>query len=257
MKRKLISLLLLATLLFSNLSIGQVKAQDSEKAPGSEKALFKNWAVGVDILTLYGYGIYGATSITPNLKARVGFDYLNFTYDDAIDFDADAIDANGQDLDRTMSGEFTKANLKFPNAKVLIDYYPRENGIFSVTAGFYVGQNKISANGKIKDYHAGDQFEIIDDVVIKPRTDGTFEAQLKMGNTIKPYFGIGLGRTIATNNRVGFKFDLGVVYQGKMEIQSDQIQNTKALESAADLPFSESLLSWYPMIGFSLSYRIK
>lgn len=251
MKAKLTSLVLLTALLFSNLGVAEVKAQDSEKG------LFKNWAVGVDLLTLYGFGVYGATSITPNLKARVGFDYLGYTYDNGIDFDADAINSQGVPIDdRPLSGEFTKAKLKFPNAKVLIDYYPRANGLFSVTAGFYVGQNKVTADAKIDNYNGTDQFEIIDDVVIKPNADGTFSAQLKLGGTIKPYFGIGLGRTIA-NNRVGFKFDLGVVYQGKIKLESDQAQNVQVLESSVDLPISKSTLNWWPMLGFSLSYRIK
>lgn len=250
MKIKSISLLLLVTLLLSNLNVGQVKAQSSEKE------LFKNWAVGVDLLTLYGFGVYGATSISPNFKARVGFDYLGYKYDNGIDLEADAINSQGEAQNKTIEGSFKQASLKFPNAKILVDYYPRPNGIFSVTAGFYIGQNKISADGQIYNYNGSDEFELMNDIVIKPNADGTFGAQLKLGNVIKPYLGIGLGRTIA-NNRVGFKFDLGVVYQGKMKIESDQIQNVKAIQKASDVAISENALSWWPMIGFSLSYRIK
>ena len=248
MKKKFTTLLLLSTFLFSNV--------EALKAQYPDRGLFKQWAAGIDILTLYGPGVYGATSLTPNLKARVGFDFLGYKYTDGVSFDADALDVNGNYLDKTLDGDFTKAKLSFPNGKLLVDYYPMANGVFSITAGCYIGGNSISVDGMIDRYDGTSYFEIIDGVSIKPENNGAFSAKLKMGGVVKPYFGLGLGRTIA-NKRVGFKFDLGVVYQGKLKIESDQSHNISKLEDAVDLPVPESALRFWPMIGFSLSYRIK
>lgn len=230
----------------------------------AQGGMFENWAVGVNA-GLYGVGVQGATSLTPNLKLRAGFDFLTFKYSKAIDFDAPVINSNSMDYE--MTGELSDLKLKFPNVKVLVDYYPMENGVFCLTAGFYFGKNKIDANGMINKYdevkaavqNEHPQFEF-EDVVIQPNTDGSFGASLKMGNAIKPYVGIGLGRTIA-NSRVGFKFELGMVYQGKYKIESPNIVEgvSKLNDMAADLdlPVSKSLLNWWPMLNFALSYRIK
>ncbi len=260
MKTKFKVLFLSGILLLS--SSYNANAQEDSPHRGG---FLKNWAVGVDA-GLYGYGGYVATSLLPNLKARIGFEYLGYTLKDAIEFDADAIyvdpQGNTHDFEQSITGELTDTKLKFPNFKALFDFYPVKDGIFSLTAGFYVGNNDIKTNGMINDYasypeHPDFEFE---DIIISPNADGSFNARIKMGNTFKPYFGIGLGRTIS-KSRVGFRFDLGVVYQGEYKIESDNvIQGIDTLNDKAadfDLPFSKDLLKLWPMINFSLSYRIK
>ena len=64
-----------------------------------------------------------------------------------------------------------------------------------------------------------------EDIVITPNDDGSFDGKLVMGNTIKPYLGIGIGRTIP-KNRVGVRFELGMVYQGKYSLSSPNINET-------------------------------
>ena len=227
----------------------------------AQGGFFENWAIGLNG-GLYGYGIQGATSLAPNFKARIGFDFMSYTYKEAIDFDADAV-KNGEFSDYTISGEFSTAKLKFPNAKAMIDYYPMKTGIFCFTVGAYFGNNNISLDGKIYDY---DQYSDnpnigFDDVVIQPNSDGSFNAKLKLGNFAKPYFGIGLGRTIP-KSRVGFKFELGVVYQGEFLLESENSvshngYNTNDLLNDFDLPVSKNILKLWPMMNFTLSYRIK
>jgi hypothetical protein len=104
------------------------------------------------------------------------------------------------------------------------------------------------------------QFEDTD-IVITPNDDGSFYGKLDMGNAIKPYFGIGLGRTIP-RNRVGFKFELGMVYQGKYVLSSPNLKDggknfVSEMTDELDLPVSESILNWWPMMNFSLTYRIR
>jgi len=120
-----------------------------------------------------------------------------------------------------------------------------------------MGSNKITAEGKVDDYKGG-QFEF-EDIIISPEPDGTFGARLKLGNTVKPYLGIGIGRTIP-KSRVSCRLDLGVVYQGKYKIESDNVSKEGielANEKAADFDFPDEILKWWPKLSFSLIYRIK
>ena len=224
--------------------------------------LLENWAVGLNA-GLYGYGIQGATSLAPNFKARIGFDYMAYTYKDGIEFDADVL-KNGELLDYTYSGEFSTAKLQFPNVKAMIDYYPMKTGVFCFTAGVYFGNNKISLNGKVYDYsHNPDRPNIgFEDVIIQPNSDGSFDANLKLGNFVKPYFGIGLGRTIP-KSRVGFKFELGIVYQGEFRLESKNAishngySTSDFFDDLDDLPVSKEVFKLWPMMNFTLSYKIK
>ena len=228
----------------------------------AQGGFLEDWAIGVNA-GLYGVGVQGATSITPNLKARLGFDYLSYSYNEAIDFDATAMDG-GVDLGIEMPGEFSKAKLTFPNAKVMIDFYPKSTGIFCLTAGFYMGNNKVTVDGEVTDYK---QYLPIkpqisyDEITLQPDDNGYFDANVKLGNSIKPYFGIGLGRTIP-KSRLGFKFELGIVYQGDFKVESNYT-STKTVNDAAssliddvDLPVSRDVLKLWPMLNFTLTYRI-
>ena len=227
----------------------------------AQSYLFEDWSVGLNS-GLYGYGIQGATSLTPNLKARVGFDFMAYTYTDAVDFDADAV-KNGLELDYTLPGEFSKSKLQFPNVKAMIDYYPMKTGIFCFTVGLYLGRNKILLDGNVYDYNQYPERPLVafDDILIQPDNNGDFDATLKLGNVVKPYFGLGLGRTIP-KKRVGFKFELGVVYQGafKLESKNSVSGDYRAgdfLDDIDDLPVSKEVLKLWPMLNFTLSYRIK
>ena len=230
----------------------------SAKAQGE---FLKSWAVGVNA-GLYGYGLQGATSLSSNIKASVGFDYMSYSYNDVFDFDAPITNIPNQN---DLRGEFAGAKLSFFNAKAMIDYYPMKNGIFCFTAGFYTGNNKITADAKVLGYDKiqGQYPEIgMEEIVVKPNPDGSFDATLKLGDTFKPYFGIGLGRTIP-KSRIGFKFELGVVYQGEYRFESNNISGSfvedanNQFTSNIDFPVSKDVLKLWPMLNFTLSYRIK
>lgn len=73
--------------------------------------------------------------------------------------------------------------------------------------------------------------------------------------------GIGLGRTIP-RNKVGFKFELGLVYQGKYSLTSPNIDNLdddwlNRFSEDINLNISEEILNWWPMVNLSLTYRIR
>ena len=86
---------------------------------------------------------------------------------------------------------------------------------------------------------------------------------INFGGVVKPYFGLGFGRTIP-KNRVGFRCDLGAIYQGDIIASSDNIREKSV--NIHKIDFSETgeeaimdvvrALKWYPMLSFTLSYRI-
>jgi hypothetical protein len=221
------------------------------------------YGIGVNA-GLYGVGIQGATSLLPNLKLRAGYDYFNFTQQNVAEFEVD-VEYSGYNA--TASAELSEMELTLPNFKVMLDYYPVENGIFALTAGLYFGQNKATTNGLIRDYQQlssqlGTTPDLrYEDIVISPNSDGSFYGELGMGSKIKPYVGIGLGRTIP-HKRVGFKFELGVVSQGKFQLSSPNMNDAgndwlNGLIDEMELPVSEQVLKLWPMLNFSLTYRIK
>lgn len=223
---------------------------------------FDSWGVGVNA-GLYGFGVQGATTLSPNFKLRVGVDYFSYTDRESGEFDIDVI---FREYEVTTQARLSDTKITFPNFKAMVDYYPVANSIFSITGGFYFGNNRASTNGLIDGYEAlvetlgAKPVLRYEDVVITPNDDGSFDGKLVMGNTVKPYLGIGIGRTIP-RNRVGVKFELGMVYQGEYSLSSPNINEAgnawfDRLTDELDLPFSESLLKWWPMLNLSLTYRI-
>ena len=245
MKTKLIAI---TSAFFLTICSLQLSAQEQE---AYKDGLFKRFGVAVKAGT-YGYGLDFHTSLTPNLKARVGFNHLSLNYDEIYDFNADDVNGN---IDPGVDGTFSNARLKFPNANILLDFYPVKSGIFCITAGAYIGNNKIDVDG------TAEAPFLWDDIIVTPNPQGKFDGTLKMGNTIKPYLGFGLGRTIS-KSRLSCRFDIGVVYQGKYTIESPQASGTAdgatVLKNQVDISDGlTDVLKLWPMMSFSISYRIK
>lgn len=237
MKRNFtLSLLLLC---FTIAAFGQ-KQEENNK-------FFTAWGIGINAGT-YGYGGSLITRVYPHWVLRGGYDFASYTYkpeDMQIDVEYDG---------DNYQAEINSFKLKFPNAKLLLDYYPRKNGVFSFTGGAYFGKNTIKMEG-----HASNRFEFGNIVIAPDRQTGYFDALLTMGGQVKPYFGIGLGRAMP-KRRVGFKFELGAVYQGNYKVTSDyassqavQVGNDALLTQVLPKPLDKL----WPMVNFSLAYRFK
>ena len=221
-------LLLVATILLCSTTYAQTP---------SEGDAFENFGASLKFGALYGVGVDLSTSLHPNLKARVGFNYLGYNAANIIDSSSDE--------------KLEKGNLKFVNANLLFDYYPMLNGIFYITAGAYIGSNKADIEGK-----GFDPFSLNDYVII-PDANGYFVGTVKFGSAVKPYLGLGVGHTIP-NSRVGVKFELGVVYQGKPKVESDYINtsmNPNDVDDMVEIPLLES--KFWPSATLSLTFRIK
>jgi len=203
----------------------------------SEGGAFENFGASLKFGAMYGPGIDFSTSLHPNLKARVGFSYLGYDAADVIDISGD------EDLEQ--------GKLNFTNANLLFDYYPMAGGLFHITAGAFIGSNKIVIEG-----NGFDPFSLNDYVII-PDANGYFKGNVTFGGTFKPYLGIGIGRTIP-NKRVGFKFEMGVVYQGKTKVDSDYLNMSMKpddVDDVVDIPLLESKI--WPSATLSLVFLLK
>ena len=221
-------LLLVATILLCSTTYAQTP---------SEGGAFENFGASLKFGALYGVGVDFSTSLHPNLKARVGFNYLGYNAKDLFDFSGDE--------------EMEKGDLKFANANLLFDYYPMLNGIFHITAGAYFGSNKADMQG-----NGFDPFSLNDYVII-PDANGYFDGTVKFGGIVKPYLGLGVGHTIP-NSTVGVKFELGVVYQGKLKVESDYLNTSMKpsdVDDVIEIPLLES--KFWPSATLSLVFRFK
>ena len=232
----------------------------------AQERSFTQWAVGING-GLYGVGLQAATNLSPHFSLRAGFDYLGYSRQDVTSFEAEIEGYEEYGITPTVEAEITEASITFPNFKLMLDYYPVRNGIFSLTGGFYGGSNKVDAAGLIHDYETitaamGEEPSLTyEDIVFQPNSDGSFDALLTMGNSLKPYIGVGLGRTIP-HNRVGVRFELGAVYQGKYRLDSDNLNEAgrdwvNRMAEELELPVSQETLNWWPMLNLSVTVRIK
>jgi len=228
---------------------------------------FSHWAVGINV-GLYGYGLEVNTHLIPNIKLRLGFNYFGYTFS-RLKFDYEFDEkANGYFIEREGTAELTP-KIGFVNGKVLFDILPFETGKFAFTTGVYIGKNGLTVNGITYDRNSGRPIDtpiyFDDGIVIYPDSKGNVDATLRMGNIVKPYFGLTFGRAIPRRS-VGFKFEMGVIYQGNLKLESNSTGNSAAVDRANDelnsgmneLPNTiQNLLKLWPMMQFQLTYKIK
>jgi hypothetical protein len=255
MKNKLFSVIFACTFVFC------VNAQQA----------FTNYAVGIDGGT-YGFGVWGATNLSPNFVLKAGFNYFGFKVSESLNIeDMDGYVQGTDDKVYGLEVSFGQPRLRIPHGKLIAEWYPNTDGAFSLAFGTYIGVFDIIGYGQVKDYEQrtideggpivfrtkGLEQELI------PRADGSFDGRIRVGNVIKPYVGIGFGRSIPKNN-IGFKFDLGVTYQGNMRFISEQgnIDDLRAALNSDDVPVDLKgmntildIARFWPVLNFSLSYK--
>jgi hypothetical protein len=209
-----------------------------------------------------------ATNLSPNFIVKAGFDYFGFKLPFEVETGMTGyLSANPTQEVDNLTVSFGKPKIQLPHGKVLVDWYPAENGIFSLSAGVYVGNYELVVAGEVEGYQQavlenGGQISFHTlGANLSPRPDGTFDGKIRIGNKLKPYVGIGFGRTIATNNHIGFKFDLGVTYQGSLKFISEQANIDDVVGTVQEQPIPDEvklisqIAQFWPVLNFSLSYR--
>lgn len=233
-------------LLMTALMLVAVSPLAQAQEENDDNMLFNHMSIGVDWGLLGRVGADVALPVTNMLNMRVGFNTMGLffaaargTADDILakqnpdlkgidianlkaDIDVDYHD-NGMDID--------KVNLSLTpsltNAELLFDFFPARKSTFHITAGAFFAFNPllhavgsaVNASGQPgipKSDWASTRF-----YGLSTDTNGQVLADIKYGlNYVKPYVGIGFGRPVAMDRRVGFVFDLGVYVIGGLHLYS-------------------------------------
>ena len=189
-----------------------------------------------------GVGAHVSYPIKPNLNARVGMNYLNYTY----------------------SGSSSQADydfkMKLQTFDVLADYFPMDNG-FRLTGGLVYNGNKIDVSVKSNDTSA----YVLNGNTYSAAQAGAINGSIDFGK-VAPYLGVGWGNAAAVKKGWGFTADLGVMFQGspKSSLSNsgctapsafcDQLAADVAAEKG-NLDSKLSNLNSYPVVRIGASYR--
>jgi hypothetical protein len=151
-------------------------------------AAFAGPAVGVTVGTT-GLGADLDVPILPILGVRVG--YSGFVYHH--DIDQTNVDYAGR--------------LHFSEASALLDWYVLSGG-FHVTAGAYGGNTRVDVTGR-----PTNGTYTLNGTTYNAAQVGSLSGQMKFGNSVQPYVGIGWGNPFR-GGPLTFTADLGAIYGG-------------------------------------------
>jgi len=200
-------------------------------------------AVGVNVGTT-GLGADVNIPVLPILGVRVG--YNGFAYH--------------HDINQTQVSY--GGSLHFSEASGLVDWYVLA-GDFRLTAGIYGGSTRVDVSGR-----PHDGTYTINGTTYNAAQVGSLSGQLKFGNSVKPYVGLGWGNPFR-GGPLTFTLDLGAIYGGTPSVSltahcgvaappgssaCTQLQNSVAGEQA-QLASNVTFVKWYPVLNLGVSLR--
>lgn len=228
MKQTLKVLALLTIVFFLSSHNGQ--AQRTKFSPG----------VGIGLkASTNGIGADVIYNVSPQIAIRLGFEKMG--YATTLSFDEQGI---SYDADISFSA-----------------------GSISLLADFYLGKYIfISAGAGYNLFHlqfdgaAGSSLPF-GDIEIPQEMIGDFSMQVDPSYIVSPYAGIGFGRTLGYEKRIGFAFEIGTFYQGAPDLT---IESTGLLSPTSNpdhgqeelLEFAIRHYTMYPVLKLSLSFKI-
>ncbi len=193
-----------------------------------------------------GIGLDYDFALGEHFSARVG--YSGFQYDHSVDT---------SDVD--YSGKF-----KLSMANAVLDWYVF-NGGFRLSAGMVGNGTKLDVTGKP---NANGSYTINNNVYSSGDV-ASLNGQLKFGNSVSPYVGLGWGKSVGTQQHLHFLVDLGAIYGGTPNVTltaecgsgappgsalCTQLQSD-VLAEKTKLQDDVTLVKWYPVLDFGLAYR--
>lgn len=189
-----------------------------------------------------GVGLHLSVPVLPNLNARVGFNYLDYSYKGST-----------SDVDYDFK-------LKLNTFDALLDYFPGEGG-FRLTGGVAYNNNKVVAVGK----SSATGTYTLNGNIYNAASAGQLDGKIDF-HKLAPYLGIGWGNPVRKDAGWGFSADAGVLFQGTpgtsltnsgcsasaatcSQLSSDvEAENAKLRDKANDLKL-------YPVLRVGASYR--
>ena len=239
------------------LSLISVKLQAQENKLG----YFNSLAIGANIGST-GWGVDIATPIGQYLTLRAGVTIMpNINYTDEVDVSINYSSSYLPDEKIPASIE-AEGTMERTAGEVLLNLYPFKRSSFFITGGAVFGGDKLvkvkGHSPEIASYQelAGKAGIEIGDYTIPVDPNGNVSGGIKV-SSFRPYLGLGFGRIVPKNKRVGFLFELGVQMHGKPEVYTDY-GNIGSLLEKADNDFSEILdkVTVYPVMRFRLCGKI-
>ena len=182
-----------------------------------------------------GPGFEAIVPIGSKFNIRAGGSYFSFTRSQVLE-------------DEDTDVEF-KSDVQWGAFGGMVDWHPFSSG-FRLTGGAFVDLRDVSATGTPL------TAVTIEDKEFSPERLGSLTAGFRYDQTISPYLGIGFGDA-ARGARVGFLFDLGMVYAGSPTFH---MEGTGMIAPTANWAptLTEGLQSfkWMPLISIGLGVRI-
>ena len=238
------------------------------QAQENKLGYFNSLSIGANVGTT-GWGIDIATPIGQHLALRAGVTIMpNFSYSDEVDVSVSYTSSYLPD------GEIpayidVEGSIGRTAGEVLLNIYPFKRSSFFIAGGAVFGGNKLI---KIQGYsdelaqymqyitNSANGVSLpgieIGDFIIPVDKNGNVSGGIKV-SSFRPYVGLGFGRIVPKNKRVGFLFELGVQVHGTPEVYTDYGSLGDLLEEA-DNDFSEILdkVTVYPVMRFRLCGKI-
>lgn len=212
--------------------------------PRVSPAATPDFAVALRAGTL-GAGLDLDLGLSPSFDLRVGFAGFNINHN---------IDTSDVNYD---------GRLKLQTVTGLLDWYPLEGG-FHLTAGVAGNGTKLDVTGE-----PSRGTYTIDGRTYSSQQLGSLNGELKFGNSVAPYLGLGWGNPAGENGHVHFLFDVGAIYGGTPSVSltaqcgpaapagaaiCSQAQNDVASEEAK-LRQKADFLRWYPVVSLGIGVR--
>jgi hypothetical protein len=192
-----------------------------------------------------GVGLDLDLGITPAFGVRVGFAGFNISRT----IDTSDVNYDGRLKLRTVTG--------------LLDWYVFEGG-FHLTAGVAGNGTKLDVVGE-----PNQGSYTVNGTTYSSSQLGSLSGQLKFGNSVAPYVGLGWGNPAGQDGRLHFLFDVGAIYGGTPTVSlfaqcgpaappgsalCNEIQSNVATEEQK-LVSKANILRWYPVVSLGIAVR--
>ena len=179
-----------------------------------------------------GVGMTGITAdlnlrLSPNFSVRGGADIMTFKYGSDLE-----VEYRNSVAQRVLPETFAvTGKLSMTTGHVLFDLYPSKESSFRFTAGAYLGTEKVAEaynsdegallavtayNRMVPDQQKAGY--LLGDYFLTPDEKGNVNANIKTSK-LRPYVGIGFGRTVPAKGKIGLNLDLGVQFWGKPKVE--------------------------------------
>ncbi|MFW9607034.1 MAG: hypothetical protein ACMV14_01165 [Prevotella sp.] len=252
-----------------------------------ENKVFNHVGLGLGVGTT-GITIDVAAPVTKYLDIRAGMDIMpNFKYGTSLnlkisDKDRETANLGGYTIPNSVDveGKNTSGSFHF-----MLDLFPFKHSSFHITAGGYIGNDKIINVYNKYDKDLAEVVEYNNNVATNPQAQslglkqigvqlgdyllspyqtaegGHVEANIKV-TKFRPYLGIGFGRAVPQKHRLALQFDLGAQFWGSPKIYMIGLNGEKELtEKDADgndggAIKTLSKITVYPCMTLRLNGRI-